>query len=283
MAQLKSASSITSCFVKLLVTGSFLLFPLTLANAQEPQLVLNWLEVSVPDVDPRFDERFDIGTDGVIEPIIDVPRSARLRMPTFSFQPEPRNIPPSSSYEFRAGMIIYDNDPDSMRRLELDIPRVNIRFDSNGMLDGEIPPQNFNVWGRSENGEAVAVSLPTSDAENQDEGGLRFDGNEFQFDADKFIRRIAPQGGRILGDIINTIDAGNTFNYSLVLKQVEDPANSEEPDIVFGSDSDPGASFEPFPTVTVADDAAEAEDFAVMKRLIITGITSMSFMRAATG
>ena len=81
-----------------------------------------------------------------------------------------------------------------------------------------------------------------------------------------FIERIQSGGGLLAGvrNVINTIDArGATFDYSLVLKQVKDPANSEEPDIAFGSD--PGASFVAFSTV--ANDATEAEGFAGFEQL----------------
>ena len=274
MAQLKSASSIASCFVKLLLTGSFLLFPLTHANAQQgPQLGLTGNMLMVSDADADFGPvDVSVSTDGVIDPIVDIPSSGPLSMPAFSFGLDRAGefaytlgtgspTVSSSSYRFRAGMVI--DEPGSMRRLELDIPIVNMDIGSNGTLTGTIPPQDFNVWGRNADGQTVAAaSLPINT-------GISFNHNTFQFDADVFIERIESGGGLLAGvrNVINTIEArGATFDYSLVLKQVKDPANSEEPDIAFGSD--PGASFVAFPTV--ADDATEAEGFAGFEQLTDT-------------
>ena len=229
--------------------------------------------LTVTDTAAGFEQTVAIGStgenNGVIAPIVNVPNFGPLSMPAFSFGLDRAGefaytlgtgspTVSSSSYRFRAGMVI--DEPGSMRRLELDIPIVNMDIGSDGTLTGTIPPQDFNVWGRSADGQtAAAASLPINT-------GISFNDNTFQFDADVFIERIQSGGGLLAGvrNVINTIEArGATFDYSLVLKQVKDPANSEEPDIAFGSD--PGASFVAFPTV--ADDATEAEGFAGFEQL----------------
>ena len=246
---------------------------LTVPTVVEPQLGLQGNMVTVTDTAAGFEQTVAIGStgenNGVIAPIVNVPNFGPLSMPTFSFGLDRAGefaytlgtgspTVSSSSYRFRAGMVI--DEPGSMRRLELDIPIVNMDIGSDGTLTGTIPPQDFNVWGRSADGQTVAAaSLPINNS-------ISFNDNTFQFDADVFIERIQSGGGLLTGvrNVINTIEArGATFDYSLVLKQVKDPANSEEPDIAFGSD--PGASFVAFPTV--ADDAAEAEGFAGFEQL----------------
>ena len=245
----------------------------TVPTVVEPQLGLQGNMLTVTDTAAGFEQTVAIGStgenNGVIAPIVNVPNFGPLSMPTFSFGLDRAGefaytlgtgtpTVSSSSYRFRAGMVI--DEPGSMRRLELDIPIVNMDIGSDGTLTGTIPPQDFNVWGRSADGQtAAAASLPINP-------GISFNHNTFQFDADVFIERIESEGGLLAGvrNVINTIDArGATFDYSLVLKQVKNPANSEEPDIAFGSD--PGASFVAFPTV--ADDAAEAEGFAGFEQL----------------
>ena len=245
----------------------------TVPTVVEPQLGLQGNMVTVTDTAAGFEQTVAIGStgenNGVIAPIVNVPNFGPLSMPAFSFGLDRAGefaytlgtgtpTVSSSSYRFRAGMVI--DEPGSMRRLELDIPIVNMDIGSDGTLTGTIPPQDFNVWGRSADGQtAAAASLPINP-------GISFNDNTFQFDADVFIERIESEGGLLAGvrNVINTIDArGATFDYSLVLKQVKNPANSEEPDIAFGSD--PGASFVAFPTV--ADDAAEAEGFAGFEQL----------------
>ena len=283
MAQLKSASSIASCFVKLLLTGSFLLFPLTHANAQQgPQLGLTGNMLMVSDADADFGPvDVSVSTDGVIDPIVDIPSSGPLNIPTFSFGIGTAGefaytlgtgspTVSSSSYRFRAGMVI--DEPGSMRRLELDIPIVNMDIGSDGTLTGTIPPQNFNIWGRSADGDMDTAASPSIRT------GLGFTQNEFEFDADIFIQRIQSEGG-ILADIIDTIDTigGATFNYSLVLKQVKNPDNPEEPDLAFGSD--PDATFVPFPTLDSG--ATEAEGFAGYEELTDdTGMTERNEFNA---
>ena len=246
--------------------SSTLTYRLTVTR-KGPELGITNNMLTVTDTAAGFEQTVAIGStgenNGVIAPIVNVPNFGPLSMPTFSFgldslgefaynQGTGTPTVSSSSYQFRAGMVI--DEPGSMRRLELDIPVVNINFDS-GTLTGTIPPQHFNVWGRSADGQTVAdASLPINP-------GISFNDNTFQFDADVFIERIESEGGLLAGvrNVINTIDArGATFTYSLVLKQVRDPANSEQPDIAFGSD--PGASFVAFPTV--ANNATEAEGFA---------------------
>ena len=245
----------------------------TVPTVVEPQLGLQGNMVTVTDTAAGFEQTVAIGStgenNGVIAPIVNVPNFGPLSMPAFSFRLDRAGefaytlgtgtpTVSSSRYQFRAGMVI--DDPLSDRRLELDIPEVTMDIGSGGTLTGTIPPQNFNVWGRSADGQTVAAaSLPINNS-------ISFNDNTFQFDADVFIERIQSGGGLLTGvrNVINTIDArGATFDYSLVLKQVKDPANSEEPDIAFGSD--PGASFVAFPTV--ADDAAEAEGFAGFEQL----------------
>ena len=245
----------------------------TVPTVVEPQLGLQDNMLTVTDTAAGFEQTVAIGStgenNGVIAPIVNVPNFGPLSMPTFSFGLDRAGefaytlgtgtpTVSSSSYRFRAGMVI--DEPGSMRRLELDIPIVNMDIGSDGTLTGTIPPQDFNVWGRSADGQtAAAASLPINNS-------ISFNHNTFQFDADVFIERIQSGGGLLAGvrNVINTIEArGATFDYSLVLKQVKDPANSEEPDIAFGSD--PGASFVAFPTV--ADDAAEAEGFAGFEQL----------------
>ena len=229
--------------------------------------------LTVTDTAAGFEQTVAIGStgenNGVIAPIVNVPNFGPLSMPAFSFGLDRAGefaytlgtgtpTVSSSSYRFRAGMVI--DEPGSMQRLELDIPIVTMDIGSDGTLTGTIPPQDFNVWGRSADGQTVAAaSLPINNS-------ISFNDNTFQFDADVFIERIQSGGGLLAGvrNVINTIEArGATFTYSLVLKQVKDPANSEEPDIAFGSD--PGASFVAFPTV--ADDATEAEGFVGFEQL----------------
>ena len=262
--------------IEVVITGadsSTLTYRLTVTRDEaptvvEPQLGLQGNMVTVTDTAAGFEQTVAIGStgenNGVIAPIVNVPNFGPLSMPAFSFGLDRAGefaytlgtgspTVSSSSYRFRAGMFI--DEPGSMRRLELDIPIVNMDIGSDGTLTGTIPPQHFNVWGRSADGQTVAdASLPINP-------GISFNDNTFQFDADVFIERIESEGGLLAGvrNVINTIDArGATFTYSLVLKQVRDPANSEQPDIAFGSD--PGASFVAFPTV--ANNATEAEGFA---------------------
>ena len=255
--------------------SSTLTYMLTVTR-QRPQLGLQDNMLTVTDTAAGFEQTVAIGStgenNGVIAPIVNVPNFGQLSMPAFSFGLDSAGefaytlgtgspTVSFSSYRFRAGMVI--DDPLSDRRLELDIPEVTMDIGSDGTLTGTIPPQNFNVWGRSADGQTVAAaSLPINT-------GISFNHNTFQFDADVFIERIQSGGGLLAGvrNVINTIEArGATFDYSLVLKQVKDPVNSEEPDIAFGSD--PGASFVAFPTV--ADDAAEAEGFAGFEQLTDT-------------
>ena len=267
--------------IEVVITGadsSTLTYRLTVTRDEaptvvEPQLGLQSNMVTVTDTAAGFEQTVAIGStgenNGVIAPIVNVPNFGPLSMPAFSFGLDRAGefaytlgtgspTVSSSSYRFRAGMVI--DEPGSMRRLELDIPIVNMDIGSDGTLTGTIPPQDFNVWGRNADGQTVAAaSLPINT-------GISFNHNTFQFDADVFIERIQSGGGLLAGvrNVINTIEArGATFDYSLVLKQVKDPANSEEPDIAFGSD--PGASFVAFPTV--ADDATEAEGFAGFEQL----------------
>ena len=253
--------------------SSTLTYRLTVTR-KGPELGITNNMLTVTDTAAGFEQTVAIGStgenNGVIAPIVNVPNFGPLSMPAFSFGLDSLGefayilgtgtptVSSGSSYRFRAGMVI--DEPGSMRRLELDIPEVTMEIGSDGTLTGTIPPQDFNVWGRSADGQTVAAeSLPINP-------GISFNDNTFQFDADVFIERIESEGGLLAGvrNVINTIDArGATFDYSLVLKQVKDPANSEEPDIAFGSD--PGASFVAFPTV--ADDAAEDEGFAGFEQL----------------
>ena len=248
--------------------SSTLTYRLTVTR-KGPELGITNNMLTVTDTAAGFEQTVAIGSTGVIAPIVNVPNFGPLSMPAFSFGLDSLGefaytlgtgspTVSSSSYRFRAGMVI--DEPGSMRRLELDIPEVTMEIGSDGTLTGTIPPQHFNVWGRSADGQTVAAaSLPINP-------GISFNDNTFQFDADVFIERIQSGGGLLAGvrNVINTIEArGATFDYSLVLKQVKDPANSEEPDIAFGSD--PGASFVAFPTV--ADDATEAEGFAGFEQL----------------
>ena len=247
--------------------SSTLTYRLTVTR-KGPELGITNNMLTVTDTAAGFVQTVAIGStgenNGVIAPIVNVPNFGPLSMPAFSFGLDSLGefaytlgtgspTVSSSSYRFRAGMVI--DEPGSMRRLELDIPEVTMEIGSDGTLTGTIPPQHFNVWGRSADGQTVAAaSLPINP-------GISFNDNTFQFDADVFIERIESGRGLLAGvrNVINTIDArGATFTYSLVLKQVKDPTNSEEPDIAFGSD--PGASFVAFPTV--ANDATEAEGFA---------------------
>ena len=243
--------------------SSTLTYRLTVTR-KGPELGITNNMLTVTDTAAGFEQTVAIGSTGVIAPIVNVPNFGPLSMPAFSFGLDRAGefaytlgtgtpTVSSSSYLFRAGMVI--DEPGSMRRLELDIPIVNMDIGSDGTLTGTIPPQHFNVWGRSADGQTVAAaSLPINNS-------ISFNDNTFQFDADVFIERIESEGGLLAGvrNVINTIEArGATFDYSLVLKQVKDPANSEQPDIAFGSD--PRASFVAFPTV--ANNATEAEGFA---------------------
>ena len=252
--------------------SSTLTYRLTVTR-KEPELGITNNMLTVTDTAAGFEQTVAIEStgenNGVIAPIVNVPNFGPLSMPAFSFGLDSLGefaytlgtgtpTVSSSSYRFRAGMVI--DEPGSMRRLELDIPEVTMEIGSDGTLTGTIPSQDFNVWGRSADGQTVAAaSLAINNS-------ISFNDNTFQFDADVFIERIQSGGGLLAGvrNVINTIEARDaTFTYSLVLKQVKDPANSEEPDIAFGSD--PGASFVAFPTV--ADDATEAEGFVGFEQL----------------
>ena len=227
--------------------------------------------LTVTDTAAGFEQTVAIGStgenNGVIAPIVNVPNFGPLSMPAFSFGLDRAGefaytlgtgtpTVSSSSYRFRAGMVI--DEPGSMQRLELDIPIVTMDIGSDGTLTGTIPPQDFNVWGRSADGQTVAAaSLPINNS-------ISFNDNTFQFDADVFIERIQSGGGLLAGvrNVINTIEArGATFTYSLVLKQVKDgdgdgnDDNPNEPDVVLGSN--PGDSFTPFPTVAAGAGAAD--------------------------
>ena len=259
--------------IEVVVTGadsSMLTYRLTVTR-KEPELGITNNMLTVTDTAAGFEQTVAIGStgenNGVIAPIVNVPNFGPLSMPTFSFglyslgefaynQGTGTPTVSSSSYRFRAGMVI--DEPGSMRRLELDIPIVNMDIGSDGTLTGTIPPQDFNVWGRSADGQTVAAeSLPINP-------GISFNHNTFQFDADVFIERIQSGGGLLAGvrNVLNTIEArGATFNYSLVLKQVKDrdgdgnDENPNEPDVVLGSN--PGDSFTPFPTVAAGAGAAD--------------------------
>ena len=265
--------------IEVVITGadsSTLTYRLTVTRDEaptvvEPQLGLQGNMVTVTDTAAGFEQTVAIGStgenNGVIAPIVNVPNFGPLSMPAFSFGLDRAGefaytlgtgspTVSSSSYRFRAGMVI--DDPLSDRRLELDIPEVTMDIGSGGTLTGTIPPQNFNVWGRSADGQTVAAaSLPINNS-------ISFNENTFQFDADVFIERIQSGGGLLAGvrNVINTIEArGATFNYSLVLKQVKDrdgdgnDENPNEPDVVLGSN--PGDSFTPFPTVAAGAGAAD--------------------------
>ena len=250
--------------------SSTLTYRLTVTR-KEPELGITNNMLTVTDTAAGFEQTVAIGStgenNGVIAPIVNVPNFGPLSMPTFSFGLDSLGefaytlgtgtpTVSSSRYRFRAGMVI--DEPGSMRRLELDIPEVNMEIGSDGTLTGTIPPQDFNVWGRSADGQTVAAaSLPINP-------GISFNDNTFQFDADVFIERIQSGGGLLAGvrNVINTIEArGATFTYSLVLKQVKDgdgdgnDDNPNEPDVVLGSN--PGDSFTPFPTVAAGAGAAD--------------------------
>ena len=256
--------------IEVVVTGadsSMLTYRLTVTR-KEPELGITNNMLTVTDTAAGFEQTVAIGStgenNGVIAPIVNVPNFGPLSMPAFSFGLDRAGEfaytlgtgTPTSSYRFRAGMVI--DDPLSDRRLELDIPEVTMDIGSDGTLTGTIPPQNFNVWGRSADGQTVAAaSLPINNS-------ISFNENTFQFDADVFIERIQSGGGLLAGvrNVINTIEArGATFNYSLVLKQVKDrdgdgnDENPNEPDVVLGSN--PGDSFTPFPTVAAGAGAAD--------------------------
>ena len=248
--------------------SSTLTYRLTVTR-KGPELGITNNMLTVTDTAAGFEQTVAIGTtgenNGVIAPIVNVPNFGPLSMPAFSFGLDRAGefaytlgtgspTVSSSSYRFRAGMVI--DEPDSMRRLELDIAIVNMDIGSDGTLTGTIPPQDFNVWGRSADGQTVAAaSLPINNS-------ISFNDNTFQFDADVFIERIQSGGGLLAGvrNVINTIEArGATFDYSLVLKQVKDrdgnDENPNEPDVVLGSN--PGDSFTPFPTVAAGAGAAD--------------------------
>ena len=250
--------------------SSTLTYRLTVTR-KGPELGITNNMLTVTDTAAGFEQTVAIGStgenNGVIAPIVNVPNFGPLSMPAFSFGLDRAGefaytlgtgspTVSSSSYRFRAGMVI--DEPDSMRRLELDIPIVNMDIGSDGTLTGTIPPQDFNVWGRSADGQTVAAaSLPINNS-------ISFNDNTFQFDADVFIERIQSGGGLLAGvrNVINTIEArGATFTYSLVLKQVKDgdgdgnDDNPNEPDVVLGSN--PGDSFTPFPTVAAGAGAAD--------------------------
>ena len=246
-----TAFKILSSFVKLSLTGPLLLLPLTLANAQEqPQLGLqdNMLTVSNPAVNfGPLD--VSVSTGGLVDPIVDVPSFGSLEFPTLSFNlvadgdftyntgsGTPTTF--SSTYHFRVGMTIEDSAGGI--RLELDVPRVVFEIANDGSsVQGSLPAQQINLWGRQ--GALTVNARPRISAAN-------FNGTtSFAFNADRIIESIRSAGG-VIETAIDSIDTRNvTYTYSLVLKQVKDPMNPEEPDLAFGSN--PGSSFAPFPTV----------------------------------
>ena len=272
-APFTTALNVGANAIELVVTAadsSTLTYRLTVTR-KEPELGITNNMLTVIDTAAGFEQTVAIGStgenNGVIAPIVNVPNFGPLSMPAFSFGLDRAGefaytlgtgtpTVSSSSYRFRAGMVI--DEPGSMRRLELDIPIVNMDIGSDGTLTGTIPPQDFNVWGRSADGQTVAAaSLPINNS-------ISFNDNTFQFDADVFIERIQSGGGLLAGvrNVINTIEArGATFTYSLVLKQVKDrdgdgnDENPNEPDVVLGSN--PGDSFTPFPTVAAGAGAAD--------------------------
>ena len=272
-APFTAALNVGANAIELVVTAadsSTLTYRLTVTR-KEPELSITNNMLTVTDTAAGFEQTVAIGStgenNGVIAPIVNVPNFGPLSVPAFSFGLDRAGefaytlgtgtpTVSSSSYRFRAGMVI--DEPGSMRRLELDIPIVTMDIGSDGTLTGTIPPQDFNVWGRSADGQTVAAaSLPINNS-------ISFNDNTFQFDADVFIERIQSGGGLLAGvrNVINTIEArGATFTYSLVLKQVKDgdgdgnDDNPNEPDVVLGSN--PGDSFTPFPTVAAGAGAAD--------------------------
>ena len=207
--------------------------------------------VTVSDADTDIERTASIRPGGMVEPFTELPSTEVFSFPTLSFGLDTSGAftydtgsptGSSSSYRFRAGMVIYDPDDLSGRRLELDIPSVTMTIDNDGAISGEIGPQDFNVWGRTSDTE-VAVSVPINTP-------ITFSENTFEFDAATLIGLIQSDGGELggeLGDALSNIRTeGQTFNYLLVLKQEKDSTNLDEPDVVFGSK--PDGEFTPFPT-----------------------------------
>ena len=210
--------------------------------------------VTVSDADTDIERTASIRPGGMVEPFTELPSTEVFSFPTLSFGLDTSGAftydtgsptGSSSSYRFRAGMVIYDPDDLSGRRLELDIPSVTMTIDNDGAISGEIGPQDFNVWGRTSD-TAVAVSVPINTP-------ITFSENTFEFDAATLIELIQSDDGE-LGDALSNIRTeGQTFKYLLVLKQ--ESANLDEPHVALGSKHD--GEFTPFLTVEAEAGAAD--------------------------
>ena len=210
--------------------------------------------VTVSDADTDIERTASIRPGGMVEPFTELPSTEVFSFPTLSFGLDTSGAftddtgsptGSSSSYRFRAGMVIYDPDDLSGRRLELDIPSVTMTIDNDGAISGEIGPQDFNVWGRTSDTEvAVSVDINTP---------ITFSENTFEFDAATLIELIQSDDGE-LGDALSNIRTeGQTFKYLLVLKQ--ESANLDEPHVALGSKHD--GEFTPFLTVEAEAGAAD--------------------------
>lgn len=219
---------------RILITGVALSVTGFAAQAQEQIGVLG-NTVTVSNAGGGFGPTaIPISAGGVVNTISNVPTSGTLDVPTFSFNIVPNGVT-DGAYTFRAGFII--DEAGSSRRLELQLPTVNMTFSGGGTtLVGTVPnAQSVRVLGRDASGTVTAAANVNS------AGIVNFTNTTLAFDADDQLALIA-SGGGVLADIINTIDTlGKTYNYTIVLNQTAGPAT-----LIFGAN--PGGGFTAYPT-----------------------------------
>lgn len=149
------------------------------------------------------------GNNGQVGDVGGVPNVAGLNVPIFSFVLEGASSVASGAYNFTPGVIIQDGA--SQRRLEIQLPTLTLNF-SGGTMSGTVAAGNSTVLGRSANGSVTLAGTVN------DNGSAGIANNKVFFNASSTLTRIQANGG-VLGDILNTINAGGAYSYVVVLKQ----------------------------------------------------------------
>ncbi len=216
-----------SSFQTVLASSTLLLasFP---AAAQQLSVTGNTVDVAA---EGGFAETLTIGSNGIVSDLTGVPTAGTLEVPSFSFTLEQNGVS-DGSYTFAAGFVL--DDQGSGRRLEIHIPQVSMNF-SSGALSGSVAAaQDVTVLGRT----ADSSTQVTTTVNNN---FASFNGSALSFNADNQLDLITNAGG-IFADVIDTIDAIDSGNYSyaVFLKQTGGPAN-----IQFGTGAT--GSFTQFP------------------------------------
>ena len=219
----------------------------TSTTATNAQIGLQGNKLTVTDTNAGFGPLdVSVSESGIID-LITLVNPESPTFPSFNLGLEPSGDfsyttpdgSTSSDYKFRAGFIL--DDSNTHRRIELHVPAVTITINSDGTIISQISAKTINIFARNSSATlnvGTRSNLATDFPSNE---------NSFVLDVNTFID-IIRNGGGIAASAINSLNINNaSFDYSLVLKQIKDSANTGEPDIAFGSN--PGSSFVPFPTV----------------------------------